>query len=91
MKTGDYLGNEVAQQSYMSTNYTHIARDMVSQGMNVMAQAVASQKDESGLRISLSSNPDVVMEVMEMFRASGNKFTAVGVINQRMPFMPNTA
>ncbi len=91
MKTGDYLGNEVAQQSYMSTNYTHIARDMVSQGMNVMAQAVASQMDESGLRISLSSNPDVVMEVMEMFRASGNKFTAVGVINQRMPFMPNTA
>ncbi len=91
MKTGDYLGNEVAQQSYMSTNYTHIARDMVSQGMNVMAQAVASQKDESGLRISLSSNPDVVMEVMEMFRASGKKFTAVGVINQRMPFMPNTA
>lgn len=91
MKTGDYLGNEVAQQSYMSTNYTHIARDMESQGMNVMAQAVASKEDESGLRLSLSSNPDVVMEVMEKFRASGHKMTAVGVINQKMPFMPNTA
>jgi len=91
MKTGDYLGNEVAQQSYMSTNYTHIARDMESQGMNVMAQAVASKEDESGLRLSLSSNPDVVMEVMDKFRASGHKITAVGVVNQRMPFMPNTA
>jgi acyl-CoA hydrolase len=91
MKTGDYLGNEVAQQNYMSTNYTHIARDMVSQGMNVMAQAVASKEDGNGLRLSLSSNPDVVMEVMEMFRASGNKFTAVGVVNHQMPFMPNTA
>ncbi len=91
MKTGDYLGNEVAQQNYISTNYTHIARDMVAQGMNVMAQAVASKEDGNGLRLSLSSNPDVVMEVMEMFRISGNKFTAVGVINQRMPFMPNTA
>jgi len=91
MKTGDYLGNEVAQQSYMSTNYTHIARDMESQGMNVMAQAVASKEDESGLHLSLSSNPDVVMEVMEKFRADGRKITAVGVINQRMPFMPNTA
>lgn len=91
MKTGDYLGNEVAQQSYMSTNYTHIARDMVAQGMNVMAQAVAAKTDEDGLHISLSSNPDVVLEVVEMFRASGRAFTAVGVINQRMPFMPNTA
>lgn len=91
MKTGDYLGNEVAQQNYMSTNYTHIARDMVSQGMNVMAQAVACKEDSNGLRLSLSSNPDVVMEVMEMFRESGKKFTAVGVINNQMPFMPNTA
>jgi len=91
MKTGDYLGNEVAQQSYMSTNYTHIARDMESQGMNVMAQAVAGKEGESGLRLSLSSNPDVVMEVMEKFRASGHQITAVGVINQKMPFMPNTA
>ena len=91
MKTGDYLGNDVAQQSYMSTNYTHIARDMESRGMNVMAQAIASKEDESGLRLSLSSNPDVVIEVLEMSRAQGHKITAVGVVNQRMPFMPNTA
>jgi hypothetical protein len=70
MKTGDYLGNDVAQQNYMSTNYTHIARDMEAQGMNVMAQAIASKDDRTGrLRLSLSSNPDVVMEVMDKFRA----------------------
>ncbi len=91
MKTGDYLGNVVAQQNYMSTNYTHIARDMEAQGMNVMAQAIASKGDGEGLRLSLSSNPDVVMEVLEKFRASGKKIIAIGVINQQMPFMPNTA
>lgn len=91
MKTGDYLGNVVAQQNYMSSNYTHIARDMGVQGMNVMAQAVASRQDENGLHLSLSSNPDVVLEVMEKFRASGKKIIAIGVINQKMPFMPNTA
>jgi acyl-CoA hydrolase len=91
MKTGDYLGNDVAQQNYMSTNYTHIARDMEAQGMNVMAQAIASKEDAGGLRLSLSSNPDVVMEVLEKFRASGKKITAIGVINHQMPFMPNTA
>lgn len=91
MKTGDYLGNTVAQQSYMSTNYTHIARDMALQGMNVIAQAVGARQDERGLRLSLSSNPDVVLEVMDKFRASHHKITAIGVINQHMPFMPNTA
>lgn len=91
MKTGDYLGNAVAQQSYMSTNYTHIARDMQLQGMNVMAQAVAARDGEDGLRLSLSSNPDVVLEVMEKFRAAGHPILAVGVVNQQMPFMPNTA
>ena len=42
MKTGDYLGNPAAQQNYISTNYTFVARDMAVQGMNVIAQAVAS-------------------------------------------------
>ena len=41
MKTGDYLGNPAAQQGYISTNYTFVARDMEVQGMNVIAQAVA--------------------------------------------------
>ena len=91
MKTGDYLGNEVAQQSYTSTNYTHIARDMELQGMNVMAQAVAAREESNGLQLSLSSNPDVVMEVMEKFRASNHKIIAIAVINKQMPFMPNTA
>ncbi|TXT40332.1 MAG: hypothetical protein FD135_1356 [Comamonadaceae bacterium] len=91
MKTGDYLGNPVAQQNYISSNYTHIARDMVSQGMNVIAQAVASRQDGEVLSLSLSSNPDVILEVMEMCRESGDKITAIGVVNQQMPFMPNTA
>ena len=91
MKTGDYLGNASAQQRYISCNYTHIARDMQAQGMNVMAQAVGAQQTPAGLRLSLSSNPDVVLEVVEKFRASKQKILAIGVINQQMPFMPNTA
>jgi acyl-CoA hydrolase len=91
MKTGDYLGNPAAQQHHISTNYTHIARDMALQGMNVMAQAVGAREGPDGLRLSLSSNPDVVLEVLEKFRAQRLPITAIGVINQQMPFMPNTA
>ena len=91
MKTGDYLGNATAQQGYISTNYTHIARDMALQGMNVIAQAVGAKQTEAGLRLSLSSNPDVVFEVVDRFRHDQLPLTVIGVVNDQMPFMPNTA
>jgi len=95
MKTGDYLGNTAAQQNYISTNYTFVARDMLLQGMNVIAQAVAS-KGEMDLanpdwRLSVSSNPDVVFEVIERYAEAGKPLLKVGVVNHKMPFMPNGA
>ncbi len=91
MKTGDYLGNGAAQISYISTNYTFVARDMGVQGINVLAQAVAAREDARGLRLSLSSNPDVSHEVIANMRATGQPLIAIGVINHKMPFMPNGA
>ncbi len=91
MKTGDYLGNEPAQRGYISTNYTYAARDMAVQGLNVIAQAVGVKGHDEGLRLSLSSNPDITEEVIECVRATGQSVLAVGVINRQMPFMPNGA
>ena len=91
MKTGDWLGNAVAQQGYISTNYTFVARDMGVQGMNVIAQAVAARGDGDDLRLSLSSNPDVTSEVIERYAELGKPLLKVGVINRKMPFMPNGA
>lgn len=91
MKTGDYLGNAVAQQGYISTNYTFVARDMGVQGMNVIAQAVAARGEGEDLRLSLSSNPDVTFEVIERYAELGKPLLKVGVINRKMPFMPNGA
>jgi acyl-CoA hydrolase len=91
MKTGDYLGNAAAQQGYISTNYTFVARDMAVQGMNVIAQAVAARGEGADLRLSLSSNPDVTFEVIERYAARGQPLLKLGVINRKMPFMPNGA
>jgi acyl-CoA hydrolase len=91
MKTGDYLGNEIAQQNYISTNYTFVARDMAVQGMNVIAQAVAARGEGDQLRLSLSSNTDVSFEVVEKARAAKTPLVVVAVINRQMPFMPNSA
>ena len=90
-KTGDYLGNLAAQQGYISTNYTFVARDMGLQGMNVIAQAVAARRTADGMRLSLSSNPDVTFEVVERYAREGRPLLKIAVINERLPFMPNGA
>ena len=91
-KTGDYLGNDRAQQAYVSTNYSFVARDMLGAGINVIAQAVASEGEGSAdWQLSLSSNPDVVLELVERYAAAGLPLLKVGVVNQRMPFLPNGA
>lgn len=91
MKTGDYLGNVAAQIGHISTNYTFAARDMAVQGMNLIAQAVGSLGQGDGLRLSLSSNPDITHAVADSVRGSGKPVMIVGVINHKMPFMPNGA
>lgn len=91
MKTGDYLNNARAQQGYISTNYTFVARDMALQGMNVIAQAVAARGEGDDLRLSLSSNPDVTFEVCERYAQLGLPLLKVAVINHKMPYMPNGA
>lgn len=91
LKTGDYLGNDTAQQNYISTNYTFVARDMAVQGINVLAQAVAAEGEGDDLKLSLSSNTDLTKELIERMRAEGAPLLTVAVINRKMPFMPNNA
>ena len=92
LKTGDYLDNPLAQQHFISTNYTFAARDMLSQGVNVVAQAVASEGEGGpGWRLSLSSNPDVTHELIERAAAAGQPLLTVGCINRELPFMEGDA
>src|SRR5690606_34198857 len=41
VRPGAELGNTYTQQHYMSSNYTHAARDLNNCGINVLAQMVA--------------------------------------------------
>lgn len=92
LKTGDYLGNAPAQQHYISTNYTFAARDMLGHGVNLLAQAVASEADGTpGWRLSLSSNPDVTHELKERAAAAGQAILSVGCVNRELPFMHGDA
>lgn len=91
LKSGDWLEHPAMQQHYISSNYTHIARDMAARRPNVLMQAVAAEDGPAGLRLSLSSNPDVSQDLLEALRAAGEPVLAVAVVNRQLPFMGGSA
>ncbi len=91
LKSGDYLRNDYAQQNYMATHYTHAARDMLLQGVNVVAQAVAIRERDGRSEYSLSCNPDVTLDLLPLFKASGAQVYRVLLVNRQLPFMENDA
>lgn len=91
---GSMLHNENAQRNHISANYTHVARDVLGAGLNVMAQMVARETGPNGPRYSLSCNPDISLDVMPELRrqaAAGRKVAVLGEINDRLPFLANDA
>lgn len=91
LKSGDYLHNDYAQQNFMSSNYTHAARDMQIQGVNVLAQAVAIREHEGRTEYSLSCNPDVTLDALDLLNAKGHKTYTILVVNRELPFMEGDA
>lgn len=93
-KSGALLGNARAQQHYVSSNYTHVVRDMLAAGVNVILQMVAKQEHQGRLSYSLSGNPDLTLDILPPLRAAekaGRKIAIVGLVNNRLPFMPGDA
>ncbi|HSW14227.1 MAG TPA: acetyl-CoA hydrolase/transferase C-terminal domain-containing protein [Solimonas sp.] len=92
-RPGSQMGNAVAQQHYISSNYTFAARDVFNQGCNVAAQMICRRAD--GLRYSLSCNPDTGPELVELLRAAEaageRRVAVVGVVNPQLPYMANDA
>ena len=90
-KSGSLLSVPAAQRNYVSSNYTHVARDMLAAGINVVAQAVAREDRADGPRYSLSSNPDVTLDILPGLRAAERPVAVAGMVNRRLPFMYGAA
>ncbi len=90
-KAGSMKDRPSAQQNYISSNYTHIARDMLDNGVNVMVQMVASRQTRDGLSLSLSSNPDLSLEMHERAQALERPVVFAAQVHGDMPFMAHDA
>jgi len=79
-----------SQRHYVSSNYTHVARDVAARGVNVIAQLVAKRGVEGRTEYSLGSNPDVTLDLLEHLapqRQAGRDLVVIGEVNRQMPFM----
>ncbi len=94
-KPGAMLANNHAQHHYISSNYSHAARDVFAQGCNVAAQTVCKRDINGRTRLSLSSNPDTGPELVDMLRAAEaageRRVCVVAQVNQQLPWMPHDA
>jgi acyl-CoA hydrolase len=84
---GTRLGNPLAQQTYISANYTHALRYVLDRGVNVVAQLVAKRSDSGGDRYSLSCNTDITLDLLASRKAGTCNFVFAGQVNSELPFM----
>lgn len=89
-QAGSMLGNVQAQCDYISSNYTHVVRDLEGYQPNVVAQLVAPPEAPGG-GFSLSSNPDLTLDLVPMLRRSPGPVRVLGQVNRNLPFMGGDA
>ncbi|MFW5927033.1 MAG: acetyl-CoA hydrolase/transferase C-terminal domain-containing protein, partial [Wenzhouxiangella sp.] len=88
-QSGAALGQARRQRRYISSNYTHVARDLVDRGINLLLQLVAGPHEG---RYSLSCNPDVTLDVVGLLRRqSDHPWRAIGQVHPELPFMHGDA
>ncbi|GLO30721.1 acetyl-CoA hydrolase [Pseudomonas putida] len=93
MQPGSLLHSDSAQQSYISSNYSHAARDINAKGLNLIAQLVAATP-ERPVHLSLACNPDITLDLLPMIakrRAAGETILMLGQVHAELPYMPGDA
>jgi acyl-CoA hydrolase len=92
LQSGALLHSGSAQRSYISQNYTHVARDLVLQEINLLVQLVARREGPDGVHYSLSSNPDLTLDFLRQTHAAGKaRPLCVAVVHPDLPYMSGAA
>ncbi|HEY1588893.1 MAG TPA: acetyl-CoA hydrolase, partial [Rhodanobacter sp.] len=73
MQSGALLHSGSAQRSYISQNYTHVARDLAVQEINLLVQLVARREGPDGVHYSLSCNPDLTLDFLDQINVAGKQ------------------
>ena len=91
LHAGSSLSSPRMQQDYQSLNYTHVAQQLLQSELNVVVQLIAAREENGRTHYSLSCNPDVVLDLVDLYRKAGKRLFIVGVIHPDLPFMGGDA
>ncbi|HOX29442.1 MAG TPA: hypothetical protein PLQ76_09850, partial [bacterium] len=90
---GAFIGNRPVQQDYTSSNFTHVARDLIELGINSAAVMVGKKDFGGKTRYSVGTNGDACADMMlglEEIRRNGANISFISQVNINMPFMFGT-
>ena len=88
LESGSMLHSGSAQRNYISQNYTHVARDLVMQDINLLVQLVARREGPDGVHYSLSCNPDLTLDFLRQVQTAGKQRpVCVAVVHPDLPYL----
>jgi acyl-CoA hydrolase len=85
VQAGKSVNRPESQRDYVSVNYTHAAYSILHHGIRAVVQLVA-KNPRDGKLYSLSSNPDLTLDVVDVYRAAGEKLLLVAVVHPDLPY-----
>ncbi|RCS30792.1 acetyl-CoA hydrolase [Rhodanobacter denitrificans] len=91
MQSGALLHSGSAQRNYISQNYTHVARDLAMQDINLLVQLVARREGPDGVHYSLSCNPDLTLDFLRQAQLAGRRPLCVAVVHPDLPYLGGDA
>ena len=86
-RAGQYKNHNVGQRNYLSSNYTHVVRDCLARGVNVICQQVCAGEIDGRPVYSLSCNSDTSRDLADLLKQQCRPFANIAQVNQDLPFM----
>ncbi len=91
VQAGSALKSNHLQRNYQSVNYTHAAENVLRVDVNVIVQLIAKSGEGAKARYSLSCNPDMTLDVVDIYKENNKPLCLVGVIHPDLPFLGGEA
>lgn len=88
-QAGTMLGNSHAQRNYISLNYTHVLQSIFEMKINAVVQLIAKSPD--GKKYSLSCNPDLTLDIYDLYKAHEVPLLVIGVVHPELPYLGGDA
>lgn len=91
MQAAQNLKVESSQRNYTSINYTHVAQSLLDDDLDMIVQLVAAKERDGYVSYSLSCNPDLTLDVVDLYTKAARKLHVVAVVHPDLPFMEGDA